>query len=62
MGGQEVTGAALGNAYVPGYGMGIVFDEPTHPAFLTIQTHDGSKHFVNRNRVQWRAKGKKVSA
>lgn len=59
---QTSLGPAIGRAYVPGYGEGVVFDTG-HPGYFTVQvTKSGIRHHVRREMIQWRSTQKKEVA
>lgn len=51
--GTASLGAALGRAYVPGYGLGLVFDTGSKD-FFAFQNNAGHRYHVARAKIQWR--------
>lgn len=47
-------GPAIGKGYVPGYGSGVVFDSDRKDYFTIQVDKTGVRHWVRRDRVQWR--------
>lgn len=47
-------GMIVGKAYVPGYGLCYVEATEKKDFFVTQTIHAGIRHWVSRDRVQWR--------